>query len=263
MLYARISMYSEDGRCWASNAHFAEKHKVTIRCVQNWLKQLVDNGYIEVEIEKGGFQTKRNIWITTDFKKSYTKRTTVHPPVKYSSPPPEAQFTSNIETNIKEININPPPLSSIKKEEEDSSIEDFSFLNSFGFGKYDLEKLKKFPAENVKKALDFALSKEPKSLIGFLLDSLRNPDKYKSNPTDNLSENQRLALIHNDFIKNLIDPKHYNKNIKVIKEKGYFWGFCNKGGEIKIACGKEVAKKILLEDIKISCEGVRKAQKST
>ena len=112
ILYARISMYSQEGRCWASNAHFAEKQKVTIRCVQLWLKQLVDGGHIEVEIETGGFQTKRNIWITIDFKNSFTKRTTVHPPANYSSPPPEPQFTH---ININKTNIkNPPPPPSKK-----------------------------------------------------------------------------------------------------------------------------------------------------
>ena len=107
ILYARISMYSQDGRCWASNAHFAEKQKVTIRCIQNWLKQLIDNEYIEVEIEKGGFQTKRNIWITTDFKKSYTKRTVVHVDVQPISCRDEVQFThiNTREINIKENNI--------------------------------------------------------------------------------------------------------------------------------------------------------------
>jgi hypothetical protein len=93
ILYARISMYSQDGRCWASNAHFAEKQKVTIRCIQKWLKQLVDNEYIEIELDKSGFQTQRNIWIIIDFKKNFTKRTTVHPPMNHSSPPHEPQFT--------------------------------------------------------------------------------------------------------------------------------------------------------------------------
>ena len=103
-LYARISMYSQDGRCWASNQHFANKQKVTIRCIQKWLAELVEAGYIEVEVERGGFQTKRNIWLVVDFKKNFTKRTTVHAAVNVDAPQHEPQFmqinTSNI--NIKE-----------------------------------------------------------------------------------------------------------------------------------------------------------------
>lgn len=87
ILYARISMYSQEGRCWASNAHFADKQKVNTRTIQRWLKQLIENGYIEVELEKGGFQTKRNIWIIVDFKKNFTKRHTCHPDATYMSPP--------------------------------------------------------------------------------------------------------------------------------------------------------------------------------
>ncbi len=102
ILYARISMYSQDGRCWASNAHFAEKQKVTTRCIQKWLKQLSDFGYIEVEIKTGGFQTQRNIWIVIDFKNNVTKRTTVHPLANYSSPPTEPQFVQTMYKQDKE-----------------------------------------------------------------------------------------------------------------------------------------------------------------
>jgi|HubBroStandDraft_2_1064218.scaffolds.fasta_scaffold00031_41 hypothetical protein len=101
-LYARISMYSQDGRCWASNQHFADKQKVTTRCIQKWLKQLVDAEYIHVEVERGGFQTKRDIWITNDFKKFNTKRTTVHPQTNHNSCHNEPQF---VQINTSDINI--------------------------------------------------------------------------------------------------------------------------------------------------------------
>jgi hypothetical protein len=78
ILYARISMYSQEGRCWASNRHFAEKQKVTIRCVQKWLNQLKKSGYVKIDIQKSGLITTRDIWLVMDFKKSLTKRTTVH-----------------------------------------------------------------------------------------------------------------------------------------------------------------------------------------
>ena len=101
-LYARISMYSQEGRCWASNSHFAEKQKVTTRCIQKWLKQLSDAEYIFIEVERGGWQTKRDIWITNDFKKFNTTRTTVHPQTNDSSCHNEPQF---VQINTSDINI--------------------------------------------------------------------------------------------------------------------------------------------------------------
>ena len=86
ILYARISMYSQEGRCWASNAHFAEKQKVSTRCIQNWLTELKKCGYIEIELITEGKNTRRNIWLIIDFKKQNKGRTTVHPPMNHSSP---------------------------------------------------------------------------------------------------------------------------------------------------------------------------------
>lgn len=121
-LYARISMYSQDGRCWASNAHFAEKQKVDIRTIQRWLKQLIENDYIEVELEKGGFQTKRNIWILIDFKKNFTKRHTCHPDATYMSPPGETYVTHTMykqdkEDIDKDNVLEPPEIPKLKPKE--------------------------------------------------------------------------------------------------------------------------------------------------
>lgn len=93
ILFARISMYSNQGRCWASNDHFAEKEKTSVRTIQRYLKQLVDKKYIIVEVKTGGWQTERDIWLTNDFKKSYRGRHTCHPSPKPMSPPQEAYVT--------------------------------------------------------------------------------------------------------------------------------------------------------------------------
>jgi len=124
LLYARISMYSKEGRCWASNKHFSEKHGVCVRTIQLWIKQLSDAGYIEVDIDKSGYQTKRDIWITNDFKKIHMKRNTFHPGANDISPHGETHFmqinTSNI--NIKENNNKgaaaPPPAVVVSSEEK-------------------------------------------------------------------------------------------------------------------------------------------------
>lgn len=102
LLYARISMYSQDGRCWASNAHLAEKENVCVRTIQRWLKQLSDEGYIDIEIEKIGLQTKRNIWIIIDFKKQFTKRHPCHDGVTPMSCRDDTHVTH---INIKDTNI--------------------------------------------------------------------------------------------------------------------------------------------------------------
>lgn len=102
MLYARLSMLANEGRAWPSNKYLAEKQKVTTRCIQNWLKQLSDAKYIEIELIKTGFQTKRNIWLDSKFKEMFTKRTTVRAGVNHSSCRGEPQFT-HINTIDKEI----------------------------------------------------------------------------------------------------------------------------------------------------------------
>lgn len=93
ILYARISMLSQEGRCWATNGYFAEKQKVTERCVQKWLQQLKEKEYIDVEIDSNGYQTTRTIWLSNDFKKMFKGRTTVQGGVPYSSGGSEPQFT--------------------------------------------------------------------------------------------------------------------------------------------------------------------------
>lgn len=108
LLFARISQYSQEGRCWASNNHFAEKHKVDIRTIQRWLKQLKDAGHIHIDVQTGGFQTSRDIWISNDFKKMFTKRHACHPSTSpVSSPPATDVVHISIKDNNKEIKKSP------------------------------------------------------------------------------------------------------------------------------------------------------------
>ena len=71
LLYSWISMYANRGKCWASNRHFGEKLGVKIRSIQNWLKELTDQSYIQVEVIYDSVQTKRNIWLSDDFRKRF------------------------------------------------------------------------------------------------------------------------------------------------------------------------------------------------
>jgi hypothetical protein len=146
ILYARISMYSQEGRCWASNDHFAEKQQVTTRCIQKWLAELKDAGYIEVDIEKGGFQTKRDIWIVNDFKKMFTRRTVVRPEANGSSPSPEPQFTH---INTSDINI--------KEQQQPAAVFYFDILEKVSIsGDEKVWLSQHFPVEDIQIAIDWA-----------------------------------------------------------------------------------------------------------
>ena len=56
LLYGEItSLCNDKGYCWASNEYFAELYGVGRTSIQNWIKSLVDKGYIfrEVTYKKG------------------------------------------------------------------------------------------------------------------------------------------------------------------------------------------------------------------
>lgn len=52
LLYGEITgLCNEKGFCWASNQYFAELYKVSKTSISLWIKELIDNGYIEIESE--------------------------------------------------------------------------------------------------------------------------------------------------------------------------------------------------------------------
>jgi len=51
LLYGEITaLCNSEGYCWASNKYFADLYGVSQRCIQQWLKKLIDRGYIQVEM---------------------------------------------------------------------------------------------------------------------------------------------------------------------------------------------------------------------
>ena len=51
LLYGEITALTNDkGFCWASNSYFAELYKVTKETISRLIKNLVDAGYITIEL---------------------------------------------------------------------------------------------------------------------------------------------------------------------------------------------------------------------
>lgn len=52
LLYGEITaLCNEKGYCWASNEYFTKLYSVSRQSITNWLKNLKENGYIEIEFE--------------------------------------------------------------------------------------------------------------------------------------------------------------------------------------------------------------------
>jgi|GEM_PF-6351051 hypothetical protein len=179
-LYSRISMLSEEGRCWASNEYFAEKHKVTTRCIQNWLKQLADAEYIQIDIDKTGFQTKRDIWIVNDFKKQFTKRTTVRVDTKHSSSPHEPQCTSSIYTNN---NLDKEQQQQKHSSGCSSDSEKVKELAKFPLSSSTVERVLAYSLDEIKVAIECCLNptESIKCLDAYIISALKG--KWQPKPS--------------------------------------------------------------------------------
>lgn len=102
LLYGEItSLCNQKGYCWASNEYFSSLYSVSIRTVQNLLKQLEQKKYIKIDFIDN---TRRLIYIEfTRGEKNFML------PMKKISSPHEKIFThnnkyNNINEYMKEIN---------------------------------------------------------------------------------------------------------------------------------------------------------------
>jgi hypothetical protein len=148
LLYGEIVLKCrKEGRCWASNAYFAELYSVTVRTVQRWVAALRNAGYItitlhyvddthEIEIREIRLCEEKS-----DLNKNITTDSDVIPPMTeivfdgqgchgdmaYVSGPPCQMSALPHDTDVVEIIKN----SKIKKEKEKRKKEIFVF----GFSK--------------------------------------------------------------------------------------------------------------------------------
>lgn len=52
LLYGDITaLCNQEGYCWEWNSYFASKYQVSERTIQRWINNLIENGYIERDIE--------------------------------------------------------------------------------------------------------------------------------------------------------------------------------------------------------------------
>lgn len=81
LLYAEISALThERGYCWASNARFASILNVCTRSIKNWMRELRDHGFIEVQIDRHDFREQRKIWLSIENKEKFRVGTAVPTP---------------------------------------------------------------------------------------------------------------------------------------------------------------------------------------
>lgn len=81
LLYAEISALThERGYCWASNARFASILNVCTRSIKNWMRELRDHGFIEVQIDRHDFREQRKIWLSLENKEKFRVGTAVPTP---------------------------------------------------------------------------------------------------------------------------------------------------------------------------------------
>lgn len=74
LLYGELTaLASQEGFCWASNKYLSDLYDVDKKTIQRWVSSLVDRKFIEIEVDKSGFQTVRRIWISTEIKERFTK----------------------------------------------------------------------------------------------------------------------------------------------------------------------------------------------
>ena len=111
------------GYCYSSNAYLSFLVGVKERQIQNLLKSLSEEGFIEVDTDKTGIHWQRRIYLGVEFKKSLRNATGCIPPRK-SMPTPMQCIASDIR-NIdnqciieeeREKSAPPPPLAPPPKE---------------------------------------------------------------------------------------------------------------------------------------------------
>lgn len=127
LLYGEITaLCSKEGKCWASNSYFAELYSVSTVSISQWIKNLIECGYLEREIvyREGTKEIlKRYIRILNDPIKENlnTYIRNLNDPIKENFKDNNIN-TNNIKDNIIKENID------ILSSKEESHIEDIKTI---------------------------------------------------------------------------------------------------------------------------------------
>ena len=108
LLYGELSALAQaEGYCWASNAYLAEQLGISKRTVEDLLRQLKEQGHIQLEVERSEETNevlKRKIWIcgppgvSVPPPRDFTGRV----PVKMEGPPRENGGENNTSNSTEE-----------------------------------------------------------------------------------------------------------------------------------------------------------------
>ena len=179
------------------------------------------------------------------------------------SPPHDKNVTHNNTINNTSKNL---PLLFSKENEiatecDSKEEEDFSFLSIYQLSAKQIKDLKAFPSEKVKESMELAWKDNKiKSKVGWALTRLRNPENFKTAIENQYSQNQLLALQHNEFLKTHIPDELYKKNKEDILKNGFMTAFHKNGLTTTFSCKDSKHDVELSADIEISQEGAKNRQ---
>lgn len=108
LLYGEITaLSSKEGHCWATNNYFADLYGVSVKSIKNWIKALIDKGYINCQLiyKKNSKEVeKRIIRIVTEIPQVGKKITP--PQEEKFTTPREEKFTDSITKTFSNTKIN-------------------------------------------------------------------------------------------------------------------------------------------------------------
>ena len=211
LLYGDITaLCNKEGYCWAWNSYFASKYQVLERTIQRWINNLIDNGYIERDIEyfDDSKQISRRLLKvklfdngieSIDMRGSDKKDTRgsdkkdIHNNINYNNT--NYNKLSKKETHAREKNFE---MKNLGKESE--KVKDLEETNK------ELEESNKKLRETNKELREELkeLRKYDKSMEKFLnkLDKLEQEEEIKKNPVDSYDVGDKT---HSSYSENYVN----------------------------------------------------------
>ncbi len=221
LLYGEITaLCNKEGYCWASNSYFAELYEVDTRTVRRWLESLKENNFIVVQSQENTFNSKRKIYLKHAFQIFVTEG--------QKCPGGEGK---NVLHNSTSNNTSLPPLSSPQNSVPNTSLrseeeEIHGALENTTLSPKEKKRLSRdYSEEEIAKALEIAkFQTVKKSLMGLLLNILRNPQQWdepdKDKPKDLKPSQHEAYKAAKDYNQMLADTNDPIRNVRILGSKG-------------------------------------------